>query len=280
MGSDRVRTHRFEAALPSSGEGVQAYPQPYPMSAQIAPAPTAKWRVIGIPGTPSRPHMWTRFVRRAPADLDVAAVNRAGYGGPMYGAQGSPGGRRAPVLSFDDQIAAIRPLIEADDRPVVLVGVSYGGALALKAALDLPARIAGVVTVAALVTRPRRWIESVLPLADAPVIRDALPGYLRNARAEVAARDAQIGDVFSRLAGFDRPVTILHGDVDWLVAQRDAEILKGYFAPGADVVYQPVRGGTHYIELLNPDTVYAAIRDVIARAGAKAAGQAKEETSR
>ncbi|MEO1013605.1 MAG: alpha/beta fold hydrolase [Pseudomonadota bacterium] len=251
--AERARVQRIEYDAPILGG--------YGMSAQVAPARHAPWRVIGIPGTPSRPHMWSRFVRLAPDDLEVAAVNRAGYGGPMYGDD-----RRAPVLSFDDQIAAIAPLIEADERPAVVVGVSYGGALALKAALDHPERIKGVVTVAALVTEPLPWIEKILPLAELPPVRAALPGYLRNARAEVEGRRAQVEAVFERLKGFDRPATIMHGNVDWLVGQSDAEVLRGYFAPDADVVYQPIAGGTHYLELLNPRTVYGAIRDVIARA--------------
>lgn len=242
---------------------------PYRMSADVAPSAVARWRVIAIPGTPSRPHMWWRFIRRAPADLDVVAVNRAGYGGPMYGAA-----RRPPVISLDDQIAAIWPLIEADTRPAVVVGVSYGGALAFKAALDAPAHVRGVVSVAALVTEPRRWVRAILPAGDWPVIRDALPGYLRNARAEVAGRGDQVDAVFARLKHLPQPVTILHGDRDTLVPQSDAEVLRGYFAPDADVVYQPVRGGSHYLELFNPDTVYEAIRSVIARADAMAMSDA------
>ncbi len=261
----RARVQRIDYKAPILGG--------YEMSAQVAPAPDAPWRVIAIPGTPSRPHMWSRFVRLAPDDLDVAAVNRAGYGGPMYGE-----GRRPPVLSFDDQIAAIAPLIEADERPAVVVGVSYGGALALKAALDHPDRIRGVVTVAALVTEPLSWIEKILPIAELPPVRAALPGYLHNARAEVDGRRAQVGAVFDRLKDFDRPATIMHGNVDLLVGQSDAEVLRKYFAPDADVVYQPVSGGTHYLELLNPRTVYGAIKGVIARAEAtdRAGAPAKE----
>lgn len=243
----------------------------YEMSAAAAPAPHAKWRIIAIPGTPSRPHMWTRFMRLAPDDLDISAVNRAGYGGPMYGDE-----RRTPVLSFDDQIAAIAPLIEKDERPAVVVGVSYGGALALKAALDFPDRVKGVVTVAALVTEPRGWVLGVLPAAEWPGIRSILPAYLHNARAEVQGRRAQIADVFGRLNELEAPVTIMHGDFDWLVAEQDAAYLRSCFAPDQDVVYQPVAGGTHYLELLNPRTVYAAVRDVIARAEARTRAAAND----
>ncbi|MEO0400200.1 MAG: alpha/beta hydrolase [Pseudomonadota bacterium] len=221
-----------------------------------------KWRVIAIPGTPSRPHTFIRFLRIAPEDLDIIAVNRAGYGGPDYGSA-----RRQPVLSFDDQIAAMAPLFDKDDgfRNIV-VGISYGGELALKCALDFPNRIHGVVTVAALITEPLPYINAITPLAEHSPIRELLPGYLHNARAEVEGRRSQIGPLLDRLGELNVPVTILHGDLEHLVAQSDAELLLSRFPAGADVKYDPIPGGTHYLELQTPRRIYAAIRDVIARA--------------
>ena len=233
----------------------------YEMTADHAPAPGARWRIIAVPGTPSQPHMFSRFLRLAPQDLDVMAINRAGYGGPFYGP-----GRRAPVPSFEDQISALAPMIEADERPVIILGVSYGGALSLKAAIDFPDQIRGAMTVAALVTEPRAWVRAILPAGDWPLIRTVLPGYLGNARAEIAGRRSQIADVFGQLKNFDRPVTIMHGNVDWLVAQKDASVLRGYFADDADVYHCHINGGTHYLELLNARTVYAQLRGLIARA--------------
>ncbi|MEM6413861.1 MAG: alpha/beta hydrolase [Pseudomonadota bacterium] len=224
-----------------------------------------KWRVVTIPGTPSRPYMYNRYMRVAPGDLDVFTVNRAGYGGPVYGAA-----RREPVLSFDDQVAAIAPLFDKDDGfRTITVGVSYGGELALKCALDYPDRIAGVVTVAALVTEPYPYINAITPLAEHSPIKEILPGYLHNARAEVEGRRKQIGPLLDRLGELTCPVTILHGNLDNLVAQSDAEVLLGHFPEHADVKYEPINGGTHYLELQMPRRLYAAIRDVISRANTK-----------
>ncbi|MEM9899591.1 MAG: alpha/beta fold hydrolase, partial [Pseudomonadota bacterium] len=191
---------------------------PYEMTAQTARSPKSKWRVIGIPGTPSRPYMWTRFVRKAPEDLDVSAVNRAGYGGAWYGDH-----RRPPVLSLDDQIAALAPLIEGDDRPAIVVGVSYGGALSLKAAMEFPRHIKGAVSVAALITEPRAYVRALLPAGDWPIIKQALPCHLHNAIAEVGGRRDQVGAIFSQLKKYQQPVTILHGNLDTLVPQSDAK---------------------------------------------------------
>ncbi len=233
----------------------------YQMSYAHAPSDGA-WRVLAIPGTPSRPHMFSRFIAAAPDDLDVIAVNRAGYGGPVYGPNA-----RAPVLSFDDQVRALAPLFDIDDgKRTIVVGVSYGGALALKTALDYPHRIAGAVTVAMLVREPRRYVLASTRLASLPLVREALPAYLHTARAEVAGRRAQIAPLFARLKDLDIPVTAMHGDLDTLVPISSLDELRGYFAPEADLEIERVRGGTHYLELQFPNRVYKAIRGVIARA--------------
>jgi pimeloyl-ACP methyl ester carboxylesterase len=233
----------------------------YEMTYDHAPSDGA-WRVLAIPGTPSRPHMFSRFLPEAPEDLEVIVPNRPGYGGPYWGKA-----VRAPVLSFEDQVAAFRPFLEKDDKKTIVLGVSYGGALALKTALDYPTRVHGAVTVAMLVTEPRQYVHGAMKLAGVPVIKHALPHYLHNARAEIAARRAQVGPLFQRLKDYRKPVTILHGDLDTLVPLSDAETLKSYFAPDADVEFELVKGGTHYLELQFPQRLYKAIRGVIARAG-------------
>lgn len=233
----------------------------YEMSYDHAPS-EGGWRVVAIPGTPSRPHMFSRFLAEAPDDLEVVVPNRAGYGGPRWGK-----GARAPVLSFDDQIAAIRPLFDKDDgKRTIVVGVSYGGALALKTALDFPQRIAGVVTVAMLVSEPRPYVLASTRLASLPLIRDVLPGYLHNARAEIEGRRAQTGALFQRLSTLKVPVAILHGDLDTLVPRSAAGELQAYLGPDAEAEFELVKGGTHYLELQFPQRVYRAIRRVIARA--------------
>lgn len=233
----------------------------YPATADVAPS-DGLWRVLAIPGTPSRPHMFTRFLEQAPADFEVVVPNRPGYGGAYWGK-----GVREPVLSFDDQVAAFRPFLDRlDGKRTIVLGVSYGGALALKTALDNPARVAGAVTVAMLVTEPRNYVHGAMKLAEAWGVRSVLPGYLHNARAEIAGRREQIEPLFARLREMRAPVTIMHGDLDNLVPLSDAMTLQRHFGERANVEFELVKGGTHYLELQFPQRLYRAIRGVIARA--------------
>ncbi|GAB4518344.1 MAG: hypothetical protein Kow00133_03320 [Amphiplicatus sp.] len=228
--------------------------EPVEGRAWIAEADGA-WRLVAFPGAPSRKYLFERFLRLAPPDLEVVVLARPGY---------ARGHGRA-YLDFDDQVAAARPFLN-DGRKVVTLGVSFGGALALKAALDFPEVVRGVVSVAALVAEPRPWVQPFVDLGGAPLVRGLLPRTLHHARAEVAGRRAQIGPLFARLKEFKAPVTIVHGDLDHLVAFSDAETLRGFFAPDADVELVRVRGGTHFLEMQAPRRLYAAARSVIARA--------------
>lgn len=217
------------------------------------------WRLVMFPGTPARKYLFERMLRLAPDDLEVVLLARPGY---------ARGHARA-YLSFDDQVAAAKPFL-GGDKKVVTLGVSYGGELALKALVDFPGVVKGAVTVAALITEPRPWVQPFVNLGGAPVVRSLVPRTLHYARAEVAGRRAQIGPLFARLKEVTAPVTILHGDVDHLVSMNDARTLKSYFGPKADVEFRHVRGGTHFLEMQTPRQLFDAVAGVIARAESRA----------
>ncbi len=216
------------------------------------------WRVVIFPGTPARKYLFERMLRTAPDDLEVVLLARPGY---------ARGHNRA-YLSFEDQVAAARPFLE-EGKKVVSLGVSYGGELALKALVDHPDKVKGAVTVAALITEPRGWVQPFVDLGGAPVVRSLVPRTLHYARAEVAGRRAQIGPLFARLKEVRAPVTIIHGDADHLVSRKDAATLKGHFAPGADVEIRHVRGGTHFLEMQFPALLFDAVKGIISRAEQK-----------
>ncbi|MCB2096589.1 MAG: alpha/beta fold hydrolase [Parvularculaceae bacterium] len=223
------------------------------------------WRVVMFPGTPARKYLFERMLRIAPDDLEVVLLARPGYGR----------GHRRAYLDFNDQVAAAKPFLDGDKK-VVALGVSYGGELALKTLVDHPAMVKGAVTVAALITEPRPWVQPFVDLGGAPVVRSLLPRTLHHARAEVAGRREQIGPLFGRLKEVTAPVTILHGDVDHLVGMNDARALRGYFGADADVEFRHIRGGTHFLEMQFPRLVFDAVKGVIARAE----GPAKRPQSR
>ncbi len=238
-------------------------PQPLEIDAFHRPG-EGDWRVFVFTGTPSNKFIYQRFLRVAPPDLDVVVLTRPGFGR----------GHRAPVTDFDSQVAAIKPFLpkshgggEFGDKKIVTMGVSYGGELALKAALDFPDVVKGVVTVAALIDEPHDYALQLEKIGGINGIEPYVPNRWLKVRAEIAARRAQIGPLLDGLKSLSVPVEVLHGDFDSLVPRSNAETLMKVL-PRGGANLEIVPGGTHYLELQYPRRVHRAIQRVIERAEA------------
>ncbi|WP_425409100.1 alpha/beta fold hydrolase [Hyphococcus sp.] len=218
------------------------------------------WRLIVFPGTPCNKLLFTRLLRTAPAGLDVVVLSRPGFGK----------GHQDVFTSFDEQVAAIRPFLpggEFGDKKVVTLGVSYGGELALKAALDFPDAVNGVVTVAALIDEPHDYALKLEQLGGESGVEPFVPNRWQRVRAEVAGRREQIGPLLDRLKEMRAPVEVLHGDFDALVPRSNAETLINALPEGVANL-EIIPGGTHYLELQYPRRLHRAVERVIERAEA------------
>ena len=211
-----------------------------------------EWRVVVFPGTPCNKLLYTRFLRTAPRGIEVVVITRPGFGK----------GHAEAVLPFEEQVKAIKPFL--GDKKVVTMGISYGGELALKAALEFPGEVHGVVTVAALIDEPHDYALTLEKLGGAAGVEDFVPGRWHRVREEIAGRRDQIGPLLDQLKTLDAPVEVLHGDFDALVPKSNAEKLMRYLGPQTG--FDLVPGGTHYLELQYPRRLHAAVDRVIARA--------------
>ena len=107
-----------------------------------------------------------------------------------------------PTLSLDDDVAAARHIIDAQDGPVVLVGHSYGGAVITAAGND--PNVAALVYVAAFAPDTGESVNTLIadPPPDAPVppILPPQDGFLFLDRAKFHGSFA--ADVPAELAEF------------------------------------------------------------------------------
>jgi pimeloyl-ACP methyl ester carboxylesterase len=113
---------------------------------------------------------WLGLMERLGRHFHVLAVD-------SYGAGKSPEWPSDRVISLRDEVALIEPVLAKAGAPLVLVGHSYGAAVALVAALDRPERVRGLALY-------EPTLFSVID-ADAPAPNDA--DGIRNAVAAAAA---------------------------------------------------------------------------------------------
>lgn len=226
---------------------------PLESQAIIAQDP-GEWRLVIFHGTPANRYLYTRFLRTAPPGIEVVLHARPGFGE----------GHEAAVTSFDEQVAAIKPFL-TDEKKVITLGISYGGELAVKAAMDFPDRVVGAVAVSSLIDEPHDFALQLEKLGGDERVTDFVPGRWKKVREEVAGRRSQIGPLLDRLKSYEGPIEVVHGDFDAIVPKANSEKLYAALSEASRGVLDIVPGGTHYLELQYPRRLHAAVQRVIDR---------------
>lgn len=141
-------------------------------------------------------------------------------------------------------------LIDGLDGPVILVGSSMGGWVALLAALARPERMAGLVLInpAQDFTERLMWPslpdpvqQAILRDGEALMVEEGLGDYTLTKRMFEEARDWLLLDRPIEIAA---PVHILQGRADFTVPQAHSLALAGRLT-GGDVRLDLIEGGDH-----------------------------------
>ena len=230
----------------------------------------------------------------------VVALDRPGSGFSTRAADGdnSPQAQATVLRAATAALAIERP---------VLIGHSFGAAVALAWALDAPGDVAAVVTLAGYVLPlggPPPWVGALLrsrttvavtgglgrsrlgrPLVDAALRRAFAPGHPPADYARVAPalalkpanlagdgadrRSAEAGlrALQPRYASLAVPLVIVVGEDDRMVPPSSSRRLKA-LVPGAELVVVP--GAGHLPQFTHPEAVLAAVDRAAALGGASA----------
>lgn len=170
-----------------------------------------------------------------------------------------------------------------DDAPMILLGESFGGPLAIRLASRKPKSLIGVVLVATFVTPPAPSIARFLPWrlgfrirAPLYAIRAALAGktasgdllrrareVVREVRADVLAarvRSTLTVDARDWLKDCRTPILYLAGKKDRLVKSRSFEAIQKL---RPDVVRREI-DAPHFVLQIAPAEAWRAIRNFVA----------------
>lgn len=104
------------------------FPRPFVREGGAGP------RVVCMHANASNSGQWRGLIDRLSPSHHVLAPD-------FYGSGKSPDWHSDRLISLRDEVALIEPVLVEAEHPAVLVGHSYGGAVALVAALAHPARV-------------------------------------------------------------------------------------------------------------------------------------------
>ncbi|HLI67390.1 MAG TPA: alpha/beta hydrolase [Caulobacteraceae bacterium] len=224
---DRVRRVSFEAG---GGHGwrIQALETP-----RETPAP---WKIVVITGAPSWSEYWAPALAACPDNREMIVVDRPGFAGSE------------PFDCVPDirvQAEALAPVLKAaPGQRILLVGQSYGAAIATLMAEANPRKVASVVL-----------LSSYLGVAGPTVrflvgwgrhIMRLIPRDLRNAIYEISHQAEQLTYMRAALTRLKVPVHVIHGDMDDFAPIEIAEKLVAETHTRRPIRFQRIRGLKHF----------------------------------
>jgi pimeloyl-ACP methyl ester carboxylesterase len=210
-------------------------------------------RLILVHGTPGSATAWTDYLLEPPEGVEVVALDRPGFG------ESGPAGA---MPSLADQAAAVRALLPADGRPVVLLGHSLGGPVVAQVAADLPGRISAIVLLAASLDPSLEEIHPMQHVGAWAPVRALLPRVIRNANTELMALKPELEALALALPRITAKVVIVHGTADDLVPVANVPFMQARLTGARCVKTTLLPGRNHFL----PWNSQAEVRQAIATA--------------
>ena len=219
-----------------------------------------EWNIVFIHGTPATAAIFAEQFRHPFPRANIIALDR-----PGFGTSGPP--PRRPDL--EDQARAVGALLSANNHQrTILVGHSYGGPVALLAALIYTNQVAGVVLIGGSVDPAQEHVYVIQRIADWPVVSWLLPHALRQCNRELLTLRGDLVRLQPQIAGLSAPVVMLHGTKDRLVPVENVAYLQAQLAAaGKTNLFEPLvfADYNHFIPWEHPDAVEAALRKLADR---------------
>jgi pimeloyl-ACP methyl ester carboxylesterase len=213
----------------------------------------APWKIVVITGAPSWAEYWAETLAELPQNREMIVVDRPGY------AASEPFN---PVPDIRVQAAALAPVLKAaPGQQVLLVGQSYGAAIASLMAANNPGAVAGVVLLSGFFgeTGPTaRWLVDMGAKALKVIPRD-----LRHAVLEVTAQRPQLIHAKRALMQLKVPIHMIHGDKDDFAPIEVAERLATETPTRRPITFVRTPGANHFLNDGPADQLIAALEACI-----------------
>lgn len=218
-----------------------------PLSVLAAGQPDGA-RVIFIHGSPGLAEEWITFLNDVPLGQFYLAPDRPGYGDSG----------EAPVTDLQMQADALQPLLGMQAQtPVVLVGYSYGGPVALRLAADHPDRVAGLLLIGAAADPGLEEIHPLQEIAALEFFEALLPSELASSNAELLELRGGLEALAADLTTLHLPVIMVQGTSDTLVPASNVDYLLAHLPADPSAIL--IDGADHFLPWSHPDLLAQAL---------------------
>ncbi len=210
--------------------------------------------ILFIHGSPGSWDAWADYL----ADEDLRAkahiitVDRPGYNGSDHGMY-EPSLQKQAALIMQGAIQ-----ITNTTQPIIVIGHSYGGPVALRMAVDYPEGVSALIMLAPSINPALEELRWYNKLADNNFIKKLLPKNVRTSNDEILPLKHQLEIMKKKLDTVKIPVTVIQGEKDKLVPAGNAVYAKNNLLNAkTDINLLPNRG--HFIPWEEYDLVKSKI---------------------
>ncbi len=170
----------------------------------------------------------------------MISVDRPGYGQSGYGDIAS---------SIQEQTDIYHQIIEqrAADRPLTLVGYSYGGPVAAHYAAVHPERISELILLAPVIAPEGEKIFWFNPILHWPIMHWLQPKYISAANDEKLAHAKQLQSIDQELHQLNVPTIHMHCTDDWIAPYKTNVDYVESIVPTGQLLHVSWEGDSHFL---------------------------------
>jgi pimeloyl-ACP methyl ester carboxylesterase len=224
------------------------------ISALVTPRDTpTPLKIVVVPGAPSWAEYWAPVLAALPLDREMVVVDRPGFAASE------------PATCVPDirlQAIALAPLLNAaPGQKILLVGQSYGAAIATVMASRQPKALAGLVLLSSYLGEPGPTARFLVNLGMRAL--NLAPRDLRHAILEVSGQRAQLIHMRQALKHLNVPVHVIHGDADDFAPIELAEKLVAETRSRIPMRFWKMPGANHFLNDGPVDLLIGALENCI-----------------
>ncbi len=175
-------------------------------------------RVIFVHGSPGSARGWKRYLRNPLDQYEFIAIDRPGFGHSSHW---------GVVPHLREQARAIEPLlVERNKRWPILVGHSFGAAVAIRTAIEYPRLVGGLLIISGSLDPDLEEIGILNTVGKACSF--LLPKRLRHCNRELMTFREELIALRPMMGNVRCPVIILHGIRDSLVPPSNVDYMRSH----------------------------------------------------